>query len=263
MPDDQSAAGSAVGSAGQAVGSTGTAVREQGDLGVGQHFNFTHDSVPTCVEARASAVGAKRILPQANWVSVFESLSRSVERIGHVGVDAGDSVLSAASAHATGDSFVISEGLLGARVIVSRIIVSRIRAADGEVVHGSGGSGGDAVGNRLRQRFQKYVDNSLRSLNVASSDGGGRLCVDHGSRWRDYTDGAHEAGGGGHVLAEQAAEDVEAGRVGDGLYRVDRALDLRVAAGEVDGDVGRGLLATRCGRKRGKPRLYCGFLLGG
>src|ERR1019366_10059302 len=181
-------------------------------------------------------------------VGVFEGLGGGVEGVGHVGVDAGDSVFGGARAHATGDGFVIGEGLAGAG----------IDAADGEVVHGAGGGGGDAVGNRLGQRFQKYVDNSLGSLNVATSDGGGRSCVDNGSRWSDHTDGAHESGGGGHVFAEQAAEDVEAGRVGDRLDRVDCALDLRVAAGEVDGDVGRGLPTTR----RGKPRLYDGFFGG-
>src|ERR1700730_8596209 len=116
-------------------------------------------------------------------------------------MDPGDSVFGRARAHATGNGFVIGKGLARAW----------IDAADGEVVHGAGGGGRDAVGNRLRQRFQKRVDNALRSLNVATSNSGGRLCVDHGSRWGDDTDGAHEAGGSGHVFAEQAAEDVEAG----------------------------------------------------
>src|ERR1019366_3332468 len=131
-------------------------------------------------------------------VGVFEGLGGGVEGVGHVGVDAGDSVFSTARAHATGDGFVIGEGLAGAG----------IDAADGEVVHGAGSGGGDAVGNCLRQRFQKHVDNSLRSLNVATSDGGGRLGVDDGSRGSDDADGTHESGGSGHVFAEQAAEDV-------------------------------------------------------
>ena len=47
--NDQSAAGSGVGSSGQAVGSAGTAVGEQCDLGIGQDFNFANDSVATGV----------------------------------------------------------------------------------------------------------------------------------------------------------------------------------------------------------------------
>src|ERR1700675_1488041 len=116
-------------------------------------------------------------------------------------MDPGDSVFGRARAHATGDGFVIAKGLARAWV----------DAADGEVVHGAGSGGRDAVGNRLRQRLQKNVDNSLRSFDIAASNSGGSFRVDHGSRRSDDTDGAHEAGGGGHIFAEQAAEDVEAG----------------------------------------------------
>src|ERR1700687_3788190 len=204
------------------------------------------------METCASTFGAKRILPEANRIGVFKSLGGRIQGVGHVGVNAGDSVFSAARAHATGDGFVIGKGLAGAWV----------DAADGEVVHGARGGGRDAVGNRLRQRFQKDVDNSLGSLNVAASNGGGRVCVDHGSRRSDDTDGAHESGGGGHVFAEQAAEDVEAGGVGDRLDRVDRALYLWVAAGEVDSDLGRLMLPSRRRRRRGLRRLYGGFFCG-
>jgi hypothetical protein len=38
---------------------------------------------------------------------------------------------------------------------------------------------------------------------------------------------------------------------------------LRVAAGEVDGDIRKLLLPFRRGRRRGKPRLYAGFFGGG
>ena len=205
------------------------------------------------MEACASTFGAQRILPQANRVGVFEGLGGGVQGVGHVGMDAGDSVFGRACAHAAGDGFVIGKGLAGAW----------IDAADGEVVHGARGRGRDAIGNRLRQRFQKDVDNSLRSFDVTTGNGGGRFCVDHGSRRSDDTDGAHEAGGRGHVFAKQAAEDVEAGGVGDRLDCVDRALDLWVAAGEVDGDMGSVLLPSRRGRRRGKPRLYGGFVGGG
>src|SRR5260370_9479406 len=134
-------------------------------------------------------------------VGVFASRGGGIQRVGHVSMDPGDSVFGRARAYATGDGFVIGKGLTRAW----------IDAADGEVVHGAGGGGRDAVGNRLRQRFQKHVDNALRSLNVATSNSGRGLCVDHGSEWGEDPDGAHEAGGRGHVFAEQTAEDVEAG----------------------------------------------------
>src|SRR4029077_3019522 len=184
------------------------------------------------MEARASTFGAKRTLPEANRVGVFERLGGGVEGVGHVGVDTRDSVFGRTRAHTTGDGLVIGEGLAGAW----------IDAAEGEVVHGAGGRGWDAVGNRLRQRFQKYVDNSLRSFDVAASNSRGRFRIDHGSQWSDDTDGVDQTGGGGHVFAKQGAEDVEAGRVGDRLDRVDRALDLWGAAGEADGGGGGQLL---------------------
>jgi hypothetical protein len=63
-PNNHSASASAVGSARQAVGSARTAVGEQSDLGVGQDLDFADNSVAAVVQARASTVGAKRILPQ-------------------------------------------------------------------------------------------------------------------------------------------------------------------------------------------------------
>ena len=88
------------------------------------------------------------------------------------------------------------------------------------------------------RRSQEHVDDALRSFDIASGHGCGRLGVDHGSGRGDDADGSHESGGGGHIFAQQAAEDVEAGRVGDGFDGIDGALDLRVAAGEVDGTTG-------------------------
>ena len=88
------------------------------------------------------------------------------------------------------------------------------------------------------QGLQEHVDDALRSFDIAAGDGGGRPGIDDGSGWSDDADGTHESGGGGHVFAQQAAEDVEAGRVGDGFDGIDGALDLGVAAGEIDGDGG-------------------------
>src|ERR1700694_3880058 len=101
-------------------------------------------------------------------------------------MDPGDSVFGRARAHAAGDGFVIGKGL--ARPWID--------AADGEIVHSASGGGGDAGGIRVRQRFQKDVDNSLRSFNVAASDGGWRFRVDHGSRWSSDTGGARGGGRG-------------------------------------------------------------------
>ena len=110
---------------------------------------------------------------------------------------------------------------------------------------------GNAIGNRLRQRLQQHVDNALRSFDIATGDRRGRSGVDHGSGWSDDADRTHQAGGGGHVLAQQAAEDVEARRVRDRLDGVDRALNLRVAAGEVDGD--------KAGAFPARGRLFYGW----
>jgi hypothetical protein len=95
-----------------------------------------------------------------------------------------------------------------------------------------------AAGTRdggLGQRAQQHVDDALRGLDVAAGDGaGGRastMLPSGGQRER-----AQDAGGGGRVFAEQAAQDVEAGGERDGADGVDAAGHLRRGAGEVDGD---------------------------
>src|ERR1700722_6457349 len=104
------------------------------------------------VETIASTSGAQRISPQSDRVGVLERFRRSVERIGHVGMDAGDAVTVGTRPHAASDGFVVSEGVAGAR----------IDAADGEIIHGSGCGCRDMVGNRLGQSSQQYVHYALR-----------------------------------------------------------------------------------------------------
>src|SRR5580704_106182 len=127
-PNDHRSSRRAVISSGQAIWPAGTAVGEQCNLGIGQDLDLAHDSVATAVQARASAVGAKRILPQTNRIGVFKGLRGSVERVGHVSMNARHAIFSRTRTHAAGDSFVISKGLAG----------TRIHAADGQIVHGPG-----------------------------------------------------------------------------------------------------------------------------
>ena len=61
----------------------------------------------------------------------------------------------------------------------------------------------------------------------------GRPRVDHGACGRNELNGTHEARGGGDIVAQQAAKNVEAGGIGDGFHRVDAASYLRRAAGEI------------------------------
>jgi hypothetical protein len=56
------------------------------------------------------------VAADAEWVGVFERFDGRVERVGHVGLHAGDAVEAGARAHAAGGGFVVGEGLAGARV---------------------------------------------------------------------------------------------------------------------------------------------------
>ena len=73
------------------------------------------------------------------------------------------------------------KGLAGVGVSRIKIFNPKIDAANGQIVHGAGRSGGDAPGNHLRKSLQQHVDTSLRSFNVASCDSGWRFRIDDGS----------------------------------------------------------------------------------
>ena len=53
---------------------------------------------------------------------------------------------------------------------------------------------------------------------------------------RDHLDRPHQSGGRRHIFGQQAAEYIEASGVGDGLDRIDTALNLRIGAGKIHGD---------------------------
>src|SRR5262249_9218563 len=109
-------AGSAVFSAIKPIRSAGPAIRKQGQFGVGKGFDLSDDAVAAAVFAGSPAAPAKRILANPKRVGVLKRFRRSVERIRHVSVDAGDAGLRGTGTHATGNGFVIRKGLIRAGI---------------------------------------------------------------------------------------------------------------------------------------------------
>ena len=180
-------------------------------------------SPPRCFPAPPE-LRAERVLNHAKRIGVFEGFDGRVEGVGHVGVMAAGAVRLRRGSMTTGDGFVIGVGLAGAR----------IDSTDGQVVHGAGACGGDAIGQSRSERTHERIDDALRGFDIAAGNGCGRTRVDDGARGSEDLDGTHEAGGGDGAAGQQAAEDIENGGPGDGVDRVDAAGNLRVGAGEVN-----------------------------
>ena len=136
------------------------AVGEQGDMCVAEQFDFSHETVASVMETRTAGVTAKGVAHHSEWIGVFERLDGRVERVGHVGMVAACSVSGGRGSEAAGDGFVVGE----------RLILTRIDAADGEVIHGAGACGRDAIRKRLRKGAHEHVDDALRCFDVAAGD---------------------------------------------------------------------------------------------
>src|SRR5579871_4537309 len=100
---------------------------KQGHLAIGKDFDLTDDAVASMESASSAACRSKRVGTDAQRICIFQSLCGSVQRVSHVSVHAGDTVLCWARAHASSDRFVIGEGLA----------CESIDAANGQIVHGS------------------------------------------------------------------------------------------------------------------------------
>ena len=156
---------------------------------------------------------------------MLERLDGRVPGVGHVGVDGAGAGAAGGGAHASGDRLVVGE----------RAAAELVPSAQGQVVHGAGTGGGNAVRRGLSQRAEKDVGDALRGFDVAGGHGGGQACVDHRALGCDHADGAHQARGVGNVFGDQAAEDVHGGGDRDGVVGVDGAGNLGIRAGEIDG----------------------------
>src|SRR4051812_31700477 len=141
-------------------------------------------------------------------------------------VNARNAGLAATRAHSPGNGFVEGEGTAGTRVDTS----------DGEIVHGAGSRGGNAIGDGLRERAQQHVYDALRSLNVSARDRGRRPGIYDGSCGSDDFNGTHQPSRRRNIVREQTTEDVEACRIRNRRHRIYTALNLRIASSKIHGN---------------------------
>src|SRR5579864_1330747 len=214
----------AVRSSCEATRSARAPIGQQRHFAVGQHLNLADNAVAAAKLSLATAARAQRIPAHPQRICILQRLRRGVQGVRHVGVHSRNPSLAGPSAHSSGNGLVISEGLARAR----------IDPADGQVVHRPRRRSRDAIGNGLRQRPQYHVDDSLRRLDVPSSNCRRRPRVHDGPLRRNDLDRPHQPCRCRNVLREQAAKHIEARRISDRSNRVDAPLNLRVAARKID-----------------------------
>ena len=113
----------------------------------------------------------------------------------------------------------------------------RIEPADGQVVHSTQAGSRDQLGQCLSQRAQHHVHDALRGLNVATSHGMGRLCIQDAAPGHQHAHRGKGTAVGWDVGAGYAASHVPGRRLGDGPHRVQRPRHRRAGPGPVDSDL--------------------------
>src|ERR1700691_629379 len=92
----------------------------------------------------SAAAGPKRVTPNPQRIGILQRLCRSVQRVCHVRMNAGDSRLAWTRAHSASDRLIVSKGPAG----------TGIDSPDVEIVHGSRGCRGNVLGNSLGKGTQ-------------------------------------------------------------------------------------------------------------
>src|SRR5579884_162098 len=222
LPNDQIAAGSTIATSIEPVRTALAPIREQRYVGIAQQLQLADDPVTAAMLSRSSTVRAQRVTGHPKRVRVLQRFGWSVERIRHVGVYAGDTVLRWTCSHAARDCLVIGERLAVARVIFWEQSTNR------EIVHGAGRRCGNTFRSRLRQRAQQSVHDPLRHLDVAARHGRRRTGIHNRPLWSNDPHRSHDARSRRNIFRKQTTKYIEARRVSNRLDRVHAALDLRI-----------------------------------
>ena len=127
-------------------------------------------------------------------------------------------------AHPAADRFVVSE-LAPAR---------RVPSANRQVIHRALRSRWNAFGRGLRESLEQYVNNALRSLDIAAGHGRRRLRIHNRTVRRNHRERIENTCACGYVARQQTAKDVINRRHRDRFDRIDRAAHLLVSAREIN-----------------------------
>ncbi len=89
-------------------------------------------------------------------------------------------------------------------------------------------------GGHRAQRAEQRIDDGLARLDIAGDDGGGRAWIQHGAQGRDDLQRAQAARVHRDVALDEAAEDIEHGRLRHARGCVEIVGALRARSREVD-----------------------------
>lgn len=198
---------------------------QDADLHRNAEFDIADHAFPAAVLAQARAALAQAEFPQYDRVAAFEDLGVRDARVGHVRVHAAGAVPGGAGAGAAGYGLVVAETFCGRGGGGCDVAAE----TEGEIVAVALGGGAGGEGE------QDYVGDALGCEDVAAYDGGFVGGGEEGSGRDEHPDGGEAALVQGDVVADEAAEGVDYGGVGDGFGGVGVAVDFGAGAGEVEG----------------------------
>jgi hypothetical protein len=107
-----------------------------------------------------------------------------------------------------------------------RHVEALVPTADRQAAHRPLTGYRNALWSGFRQGAQQHIHQTLAALYIAARDRGGRPRVDARAFRRDDRNGVHRASGCGRIVTQQTTEDVVAGRVRNGVDRIDAPAPL-------------------------------------
>ena len=111
--------------------------------------------------------------------------------------------------------------------------MARVFAAESQVIHGALACGRNSCGRGFGKGAEQGVHHALRGFDISAGDCGRRARIYDGTGRGDDSNWRHQARGRGHVLTEQAPENVIDRGDRDGFDGVYVASALQGRAGEV------------------------------
>src|SRR6266511_3662293 len=183
-----------------------------------EHAQLADDAVAAPMSSSPARAEPEAVTLDSERVLQLERLHRRREGVRHRHMHAAGAVRTRTGALPAADRLVVREA-----VVAEREVVHRPLALCGDVDCLTEGAHHDVYDPRGR-------------LDVARGDGGRRPCIDEAALGRRNGHGRKRAAGGREVRVDEDADDVEAGRPGDGEGAVHVPVVLRRGAAEVDFD---------------------------
>src|SRR5258708_39219861 len=99
------------------VGRELPSIAKKGHLCRRQEFDLTHQSIPAPELSASTRTATVSVRPHTEWIGILQRFDRSVQRVGHVAVNAIDAIHVRTRTHTAGSGLVVCER--GVRAMVS------------------------------------------------------------------------------------------------------------------------------------------------